>query len=218
MTFGFPITEDFTVQTGYKIELQEIDVDDDKCDYDDGNPANDGDNVSRAICQAEGDTLVSSVFYSLIYDTLDSRADPHAGFYAKMTQEFAGVGGDVRFVRTTGTASYYRELLPDRDVVGLIKVQGGDIFGLGEDVRLLDSFFKGGETVRGFETSGFGPRDVSTGRCARRQHLCRRHGGGAVPAAGAAARYRFQGRVLRRCRHALRHRFHGGGPRSDRRS
>ena len=79
-----------------------------------------------------------------------------------MTQEGAGLGGDVRFVRTTGSAAYYRELLPDRDIVGLIKVQGGDIFGLGEDVRLIDSFFKGGETVRGFETNGFGPRDVST--------------------------------------------------------
>ena len=43
-----------------------------------------GDNVSRAICQAQGDTLVSSVFYSLIYDTLDSRRDPHDGFYAKV--------------------------------------------------------------------------------------------------------------------------------------
>jgi outer membrane protein insertion porin family len=44
-----------------------------------------------------------------------------------------------------------------------VKVQGGHIFGFGEDVRLLDNFFKGGETVRGFENSGFGPRDISTG-------------------------------------------------------
>ena len=150
------------MQTGYKVELQDIRVDDDKCDY--GVPGADIDNnVSRAICDAEGETLVSSVLYSLIYDTLDSRSDPHAGFYTKFTQEFAGVGGDVRFLRTTGSASYYHELLPDRDVIGLIKVQGGDVFGLGEDVRLLDAFFKGGETVRGFESSGFGPRDVGTG-------------------------------------------------------
>jgi outer membrane protein insertion porin family len=158
LTFGFPITEDFTVQTGYKVEFQEISVSDDKCTL----PDPDGNNVSRAICDANGDTLVSSVFYSLIYDTLDSRIDPRDGFYTKFTQEFAGVGGDVRWLRTTGSASYYHELLADRDVIGLIKVQGGDIFGLGEDVRLLDAFFKGGETVRGFATSGFGPRDVST--------------------------------------------------------
>ena len=69
----------------------------------------------------------------------------------------------MSFLRTTGTAAYYRELLPDRDVVGLVKVQGGHIVGIGEDVRLLDAFFKGGETVRGFESSGFGPRDLDTG-------------------------------------------------------
>ena len=43
-----------------------------------------------------------------------------------------------------------------------MKLQGGHIVGLGQDVRLLDAFFKGGETIRGFETSGFGPRDVGT--------------------------------------------------------
>ena len=33
----------------------------------------------------------------------------------------------------------------------------------GEDVRLLDLFYKGGETIRGFDRAGFGPRDLSTG-------------------------------------------------------
>ena len=59
--------------------------------------------------------MVSSVLYSLVYDTLDSRLDPHDGIYAKFTQEFAGVGGDVSFLRTTATASYYRELLADAE-------------------------------------------------------------------------------------------------------
>ena len=154
LAFGFPITEDFSIQSGYKIEFQEIDVDDDDCVSGE---------VSLAICTAEPETLVSSVFYSLVYDTLDSRTDPHDGLYARMQQEFAGLGGDVRWLRTTGTSAYYHELLPDRDVIGFVKVQGGHIFGFGEDVRLLDAFFKGGETVRGFENSGFGPRDVGTG-------------------------------------------------------
>jgi outer membrane protein insertion porin family len=157
LTFGFPITEALKVQTGYKVEFQEIDLEAEDCD------GVGGDDVSRAICAAAGDTLVSSVFYSVIYDTIDNFRDPHDGIYAKFTQEFAGVGGDVTYLRTTGSASYYRELLPDRDIVGLVKVQGGHIFGIGEDVRLLDAFFKGGETIRGFENSGFGPRDAVTG-------------------------------------------------------
>ncbi len=163
VSFGFPITEDFSISTGYQIEVRDIHVDDDDCDYNDGNSQNDEDNVSLAICDAQDDPVVSSVFYSLIYDTLDNRRDPRDGVYAKFTQEFAGVGGDVSFLRTTGSAAYYQELLPDRDVIGFVKVQGGHITGIGEDVRLLDAFFKGGETVRGFESSGFGPRDPETG-------------------------------------------------------
>jgi outer membrane protein insertion porin family len=157
LTFGFPITESVTLKSGYKLELQEIEVDPGACD------GVGGDDVSPSICQSVGNTWVSSVFYSVIYDTLDSHRDPHDGIFAQFRQEFAGVGGDVAYVKSTGTASYYRELLPDRNIVGLVRVQGGDVFGINQSVRLLDNFFKGGETVRGFQTSGFGPRDPNTG-------------------------------------------------------
>ena len=180
-------------------------------------PDVDGDNVSLAICEAEGETLVSSVFYSLIYDTLDSRIDPHDGIYAKFTQEFAGVGGDVRFAADDRHAPpTTASCLPDRDVVGLIKVQGGHIFGLGEDVRLLDAFFKGGETVRGFESSGFGPRDVCTDDALGGNIFVAGTAEVQFPLPVLAARDRLQGRGLRRCRHAVRHRFHRGRSRSDR--
>ena len=40
---------------------------------------------------------------------------------------------------------------------------GGHIEGWGgEDVRLIDLFYKGGETIRGFNRGGFGPRDLLT--------------------------------------------------------
>jgi outer membrane protein insertion porin family len=177
LNLGFPITENFTVQVGYQLKNEEIDVP----GYDKGvdlsgaavdDPATPENElpglqcipgVSLAICQAEGDSIVSSALYSLVYDSLDDRTDPHDGIYAKFTQEFAGVGGDVSFLRTTGTAAIYRELNADAGLVGFLRVQGGHIVGIGEDVRLLDAFFKGGETVRGFESSGFGPRDLTTG-------------------------------------------------------
>ena len=165
ITFGFPITENFAIQTGYQLQVQDIGVRADQCDYDFANPANPTNlnNVSPAICRQAGESIVSSVLYSLVYDSLDNRKDPRSGIYAKFTQEFAGVGGDVSFLRTTGSAAYYQELLADADVIGFLKVQGGHIVGIGENVRLTDAFFKGGETVRGFENSGFGPRDLGTG-------------------------------------------------------
>jgi outer membrane protein insertion porin family len=127
--------------------------------------------ISLAICQVEGDSIISTVSYSLIYDTLDNSQDPRHGIFARFTQEFAGVGGDVSYLRSTARAEAYREVWPDQEVIGMIRVQGGHITGIGEDVRLIDAFFRGGETVRGFETRGFGPRDVTpfpgTGRTNR---------------------------------------------------
>jgi outer membrane protein insertion porin family len=43
-------------------------------------------------------------------------------------------------------------------------LHGGHIAGYGgDDVRILDLFFKGSETIRGFDSSGIGPRDITTG-------------------------------------------------------
>ena len=161
VTFGLPITDNFTVTTGYKIEVQNVDA----AGFEPGDalalcPVG----TSIAICQVEGESTVSSVVYSLIYDSLDSRTDPHEGIYARFNQEFAGVGGDVNYLKTTGQASYYREIMPESGIVGMLKVQGGHIMGTGGDeLRLTDVFSKGGETVRGFDSSGFGPRDAATG-------------------------------------------------------
>lgn len=161
LTFGFPITEDFQVVLGYNLEHREVDIS--GLARNPARPFNCPNGISLAVCEVEGESIVSSVTYSLIYDTLDNAKDPRDGIFARFSQEFAGVGGDVTYLKTVGTATGYRELWPDQDMVGLIKVQGGHITGLGsERVRLIDAFFKGGETVRGFEGRGFGPRDIAT--------------------------------------------------------
>ncbi len=159
ITFGLPITENLRVEIGNMLDLQDIKIKNFDPSMGIGTcPVG----ISRAICQAAGETLVSSVQYSIIYNSLDSNKTPREGIYAKFTQEFAGVGGDVSFLRTTGSASYFHELIADPGIVGLVRVQGGHIQGIGEDVRLKDAFYKGGETIRGFESSGIGPRDAVT--------------------------------------------------------
>ena len=109
-----------------------------------------------------GSRLTSSAGYALTYSTVDSKLDPHEGWYFKVAQDFAGIGGDARYVRTTADARLYNPILPDSDLVGMLKVTGGNIIGFGGPVATADNFFKGGETVRGFAPLGYGPRD-STG-------------------------------------------------------
>ena len=75
--------------------------------------------------------------------------------------DFAGLGGDSRYFRATGDARYYYEIF--EDIVGIARVQGGHIVGLGgDDLRIVDHFFLGPSLVRGFASSGIGPRDISS--------------------------------------------------------
>jgi outer membrane protein insertion porin family len=74
----------------------------------------------------------------------------------------AGVGGDVDYIRSVAEARGYYPLTKDITLVG--RAIGGNIMGWnGQDVRTVDDFFKGGETIRGFAPSGLGPRDQVTG-------------------------------------------------------
>ncbi len=99
---------------------------------------------------------------TLTYDTRNHPRNPNRGVFLSAGVEFAGLGGDVQYVRGTSEARVYYPITEKITFVG--RAIGGHIQGWGgEDVRLLDLFYKGGETIRGFNTSGFGPRDLLTG-------------------------------------------------------
>src|SRR5437763_504180 len=105
---------------------------------------------------ANGPGLTSLVGYTLTHNTLAHNRNPTSGLLAEVRQDFAGVGGDVRFFRTTGDLYSYREVLPD--IVGLLHLQGGQVAGVGGDLRMLDHFQMGPNLVRGFAPAGIGPR------------------------------------------------------------
>jgi outer membrane protein insertion porin family len=122
---------------------------------------------------ANGAVLTSALGYTLTYNTLDNNKAPTQGVLAELRQDFAGLGGNVRFVRTAGDVYGYREIIGD--VVGTLHLQGGQITGWGcgrnstgslldtpaECLRMLDHFQMGPNLVRGFAPAGIGPRDLS---------------------------------------------------------
>ena len=109
---------------------------------------------------ASGSTLTSSVGYSLNYNMLDNNKNPTDGLLVDFKQDFAGVGGDVTYLKTAVDAKYYTPLVAD--LVGLIHVQGGILNELGNNgLRMLDQFQMGPNLVRGFAPNGIGPRDIN---------------------------------------------------------
>lgn len=148
IAFGFPLRDDLTMRVFYKIYNRDVsDVDE---------------NASPALKDSAGSTLTSLAGYALTYNTVDNLRDPTEGRYAKFQQEVAGLGGDASYLRTTAEARQYHQLNADWGLVGVVRVSGGYIHGLGKRLQIQDQFFKGGETIRGFQASGFGPRDNST--------------------------------------------------------
>ncbi|KWV57315.1 outer membrane protein assembly factor BamA [Bradyrhizobium macuxiense] len=109
---------------------------------------------------AGGSTLTSALGYTLNYNTLDNNKNPTDGLLIDFKQDFAGVGGDVSYIKTAIDAKYYTPLVAD--IVGVIHAQGGILNKLGSDeLRMLDHFQMGPNLVRGFAPNGIGPRDIN---------------------------------------------------------
>ena len=72
---------------------------------------------------ADGADWTSSVGYSLDYNTLDNNKNPTDGLLIDFKQDFAGVGGDVSYLKSAIDAKYYTPLVAD--IVGLVHLQGG---------------------------------------------------------------------------------------------
>ena len=107
-----------------------------------------------------GQTLTSALGYSLNYNTLDNNKNPTDGLLVDFRQDFAGVGGDVTYLKSAVDAKYYTPLVAD--IVGLLHVQGGILNQIGNnEIRMLDHFQMGPNLVRGFAPNGIGPRDIN---------------------------------------------------------
>ena len=185
--FGFALREDVSLQLRYSLFSQKVTLPDilKNCnnlnpDFINTFPTPDQTPVGQQNCFADGEAslavrrelgqgavLTSMVGYDLSYNTLDNNRNPTSGLLAILRQDFAGVGGDVSYLRTTANVKSYYEVLPD--LVGLLTLQGGIINGFGgkalEDegtkLRMLDHFQMGPQLVRGFAPSGIGPRDLT---------------------------------------------------------
>jgi len=122
--------------------------------------------ASIYIQDLAGTSDLSQIGQTLTIDYRDSTIDPHSGWVLRGGTDFAGAGGTERFVRTKLDGVYYQPLdaLTGNSDWG-VSVSGGTgyLFDLGEQEKIIDRFFLGGDNLRGFETGGAGPHSVVDG-------------------------------------------------------
>lgn len=116
--------------------------------------------ASSLIKAEEGEDTLSEVSHTIAYDSRDRRINTTEGTLIRFDTDLAGLGGTLYHLRNTLNGSYFYPIA-DQWVFSM-SGKGGYIVGLGEDVALSERFFVGGDDVRGFETSGLGPRDLAT--------------------------------------------------------
>jgi len=123
----------------------------------------DEDDASRLLLAEETEFVESAVGHTLTYDERDSTISPTEGYFARLSNDLAGLGGDEQYLRTRVEGGYYYPL--DREHEWILSTRGstGYIFGFDDDTRISQRFSVGGSNLRGFEAAGVGPRDIATG-------------------------------------------------------
>lgn len=146
-TLAFRVTDFTTLQTRYSLRQESVDC------------TNALVLTNPQLCLQENNRLSSIVGYTFGWDRRNDPITPTRGFDFFFSQDFAGVGGDVKYLRTELNANTYYGIF--KDVIASAKINGGFITGWGGDsVQINDRFFKGSSTFRGFDNAGIGPRVV----------------------------------------------------------
>ncbi|HNQ92691.1 MAG TPA: outer membrane protein assembly factor BamA [Alphaproteobacteria bacterium] len=144
---GYPLSKYWRQLWKYQIENNEItNVDSD---------------ASRFIQDQEGARMTSAVSQRLTYEDLDSRLYPTDGISLWLDTELAGLGGDAKYVSGKLGGSYYIPIA--KNWIFNVLGETGIVAAYSDsDVKINERYFLGGNTFRGFERAGVGPRDLGT--------------------------------------------------------
>ncbi|NCM95876.1 MAG: outer membrane protein assembly factor BamA [Rhodobacterales bacterium] len=159
---SFPISENGRLELRYRLGESKLrNVDTGTVD-DPATPEDETSNGSSIILQAEqamGPLLSSAVGYSYSYDTRTNGLNPRGGVLLRFSQDFAGLGGDIQSVTSSGLALAETRIMKEEVTLRAV-LEGGVLNSLNGDVsRVTERFFANGK-IRGFEPNGLGPRDL----------------------------------------------------------
>jgi len=115
--------------------------------------------ASLYVREQAGSSTTSAVGQSLVYDTRDSKLEPTLGYITHFDTDIAGVGGSRKWVRLKAGGTQYYPVA--EKWIFSATAEAGKIWGMGQSTRINERFFLGGDTLRGFQYAGIGPRDMS---------------------------------------------------------
>jgi outer membrane protein insertion porin family len=114
----------------------------------------------------QGSSLTSSLTPRLLRDTRNHPFDPTSGSLQDLSFEFAGIGGQSKFIKAEARMRFYYPFWKSPWLGTFVFSVGGNLgYGLGyggrRELPLFERYFPGGiNSVRGFRILSLGPRNV----------------------------------------------------------
>ncbi|HEX4270196.1 MAG TPA: outer membrane protein assembly factor BamA [Rhizomicrobium sp.] len=142
---AYPISEYSTVALSYTYKIENVRP------YA-GAPLN----VELAAGSLNGSILA----FTYAYNDLDDIRRPTSGTTFAVSQQMAGFGGNLKFMKTFANAATYTPMF-DGGIIAMLSGRADYITGYGGSfVPFEERLFDGGDTFRGFALAGIGPRDL----------------------------------------------------------
>lgn len=156
----FPISENGRLGVFYSLSRDDIQISE-VSDGMGGTMPDDASAITLAEA-AQGTTITSQLGATFTVDRRNSPIAPTSGYRFNLTQAIAGLGGDHEYSKTTADFKTFRSFFEDRVILSA-EVEGGAIVNFGNEARINERFLLGGNSMRGFQYAGLGPRDEVTG-------------------------------------------------------
>ncbi len=122
---------------------------------------------SLYVVDEEGVSSLSQISQTLTFDYVDDDLSPTSGVEIDLTTDFAGAGGSAKYIRLSPDIAYYvplEHIFGDKAWVLKFSASAGDLIPiLGYQDKIVDRFFLGGSSLRGFADGGVGPHDITYG-------------------------------------------------------
>lgn len=148
ISMGYDIVEDLSHEIDYTIKQDKL--------------SSPGDTPSALVLEQLGKYSTSAIGHGLTYNQLDSVVLPKNGYMLNGSQEYAGLGGNNKYLKHELEAKIFSSFIENKYTIK-ISASAGYIKGMHKHkVRISDRFNLGDYSLRGFENAGVGPRDKKT--------------------------------------------------------
>ena len=146
LTLGYFLSEHWSQTLNYTLAVDEI--------------RNISKDASATLKAQKGSKITSAIGQTISYDRRDNPFSPTEGYIISLSNTFAGLGGNIRYLSNVLSGVWYYPVTDE--IVWSNRGSIGAMLRLGKDIRVVDSYLLGADSFKGFEYGGVGPHDIVT--------------------------------------------------------